>query len=72
MKFEEAFPFMREGKTIKSKSSEHGIKLHFETFGCVDSDDKMLIANVDENGNTVWYSSLEATDLLKEDYDVIE
>ena len=72
MYFEEVLPRMREGKVIKSRSAEFGLKFHFETFGCVDSNDQMLIAQVDDSGEVVSYTQLTAVDILKEDYEVIE
>ncbi|MDC2866527.1 hypothetical protein [Bacillus sp. BP-3] len=71
MKFEEAFPHMREGKTIKSKTSRYGLKFHYETFGCVDGNDRMMIAHVNDEKKIICYSGLEAEDLLKEDYEVV-
>ncbi|MCP1124575.1 hypothetical protein NKR74_14890 [Bacillus sp. 3103sda1] len=72
MKFEEAFPHMREGKIIKSKSTKYGLKFNYETFGCEDNNDRMMIAHVNDEKKIICYSSLESEDLLKEDYEVIK
>ncbi|SFA55549.1 hypothetical protein SAMN05192569_106315 [Parageobacillus thermantarcticus] len=72
MRFEEAFPAMREGKTIKSKKAQYGIRFKYETFGCVDDDDRWMISRVDENGKDVYYADITAEDLLAEDYEILD
>jgi hypothetical protein len=71
MHLEKVLQAMREGKIVKSKSASYGLKLKYEAFGCIDENDKVMIAKVDNSGKIFCYCSLEAEDLLKADYEII-